>query len=162
MGSWLNADGLYLKFGTDKATASKGGEYVTTGALREIEIKLDLTTLTDTAAIVSDNIFFPKMRIEEVEIVTHTLATSGGAATLDIGLIRTDRTTEIDYEAFANGVAITTHDAAGEKTVLRIGSTGVGQLVGTTTTNPGYLTANYNTAAYTAGVIYVRIRYYAA
>ena len=160
--AWHNSDGLLVKFGTEKAVATKAGEYRTTGALREIEVKIDLTTLTSSAAIISDQVFFPKMRIEEVEIVTHTAATSGGAATLDIGLIQTNRTTEIDFEAFANAVAITTLDAAGEKSVLRIGSSGVGQLVGTTTANVGLLTANWNTAAFDTGVIFVRIRYYAA
>ena len=160
--AWHNSDGLLVKFGTEKAVATKAGEYRTTGALREIEVKIDLTTLTSSAAIISDQVFFPKMRIEEVEIVTHTAATSGGAATHDIGLIQTNRTTEIDFEAFANAVAITTMDAAGEKSVLRIGSSGVGQLVGTTTSNVGLLTANWNTAAFDTGVIFVRIRYYAA
>jgi len=162
MGSWNNSDGLYLKYGTDKADPNTAGEYRTNGALREIEVKITLTDLTSTAAIISDAVFFPKMRIEEVEIVTHTAATSAGSPTLDVGLIQTDRSTEIDYEAFANAVALTAIDAAGEKTVLRVGSTGAGQLIGTTTSNVGYLTANYNSAAYTAGVIYVRVRYYAA
>jgi hypothetical protein len=36
--AWLNNDGLYLKYGTDKAVATTGGEYRTNGALREIEV----------------------------------------------------------------------------------------------------------------------------
>jgi len=158
---WLNSDGLYLEFGTAKATANTAGEYITTGALREIEVKIDLTTLGTSPAIQSDTVFIPAgVRIEEVEIVTQTAATSGGSAVLNVGLIQTDRSTAIDVDGLIAAIAITSHDAAGEKTVLRVGSTGAGALIGTTTANVGMLVADYDTAAYTAGVIYVRIRYY--
>ena len=160
MGSQLNSDGLFVKIGTTKATATKAGEYRTVGALREIEVTLsDLTTLTNTAAIIADVTFFPKMRIEEVEVVNTTAATSGGSATLDLGLIQTDRSTEIDFEAFLNGAALADYNAVGEKIIYRIGTSGVGQLVGTTTTNVGYITANFNTAAFTAGALKIIIRY---
>lgn len=161
MGTWLNDDGLYLKFGTTKTTAEVGGEYRTNGELREIEVTIDLTDLTSSAAIVSDTTFFPNgARIEEVEIVTQTAATSAGSATLDIGLIQTDRSTAIDADGLVAALAKTAVDAAGEKNVIRVGSTGAGALIGTTTANVGYITANYGTAAFTAGVIRVRIRYY--
>ena len=161
MGSYTNLDALHLKYGPDKATATKAGEYVTTGALREIEVRIDLTTLTEVEVIQSDALFFPKMRIEEVEVVTHTAAVTGTA--VDIGLVRTDRTTAIDADGFVAALITASMNAAGEKNVLRIGSTSVGALVGTTTTNPGYITASRtDSTAFTAGVIYVRIRYYAA
>ena len=159
--SWKNNDGLFLKFGTENAVSNTGGEYRTNGALHEIEVKIDLTTLGTSASIQSDQIFFPKnARIEEVEVVTHTAATGTGAV-LNIGLQQTDRSTEIDYDGFVAAAALTTLDAAGEKTVLRVGSTGAGALIGATNSTVGYITADYDTAAFTAGVIYVRIRYYA-
>lgn len=161
MGTWLNDDGLYLKFGTAKTDVEVGGEYRTYGELREIEVTIDLTDLTSSAAIISDTTFFPNgARIEEVEIVTQTAATSAGSATLDIGLIQTDRSTAIDADGLIAALAKTAVDAAGEKNVVRVGSTGAGALLGTTTSKVGYITANYGTAAFTAGVIRVRIRYY--
>lgn len=162
MGNWFNSDGLYLEFGTDKATPTTGGEYVTTGQLREIQFDLTLSTLTTSPAIpnVVDTTFVPKnVRIEEVELVVTTAAT-GATAVLNIGLMSTDRSTVVAAGGFVNALALTAIDAAGEKTVLRVGSTGAGTLIGTTIANPGHICADFDTAAFTAGVISVRIRYY--
>lgn len=159
--SWLNKDGLYLKYGTEKATTNKGGEFHNDGPLHCLEVKIDLTTLTSSATIVSDAIFFPKnARIEEIHVIADTAATSGGSATLDIGLQQTDRSTEIDYNGFVAALAKTAIDASGEKNKITVGSTGAGALIGTTNSTVGYLTANYNTASFTAGVVFVRIFYY--
>src|SRR4051812_34591494 len=94
-------DGLLRKYGTEKATATTAGEYRTVGAIREIEVKLDLSTInTSTQTILADTTFFPKERIEEVVIEVQTAAASSGTGTLDVGLISTDRSTEIDYDGF--------------------------------------------------------------
>lgn len=159
--SWLNEDGLFLKYGTEKAAHDPAGEYRLDGPLHMIELKVDLTTLGTAASVLSDVIFFPKnARIEEVEIVVDTAATGTGAV-LNVGLQQTDRSTEIDYDGFVAALALTALDTAGEKTVLRVGSTGAGALIGATNATVGYITADYDTAAYTAGVIYIRIKYYA-
>lgn len=158
--TYLDSDGLLRKYGTSKGVATNAGEFRHNGALRQMEVKIDLTTLTDTAAIISDVTFFPRgARIEEVEVVTLTAATSGGSAVLNVGLIGTDRSTVIDADAFVSAMAKTAVDAAGEKTVLRVGSTGAGSSIGTTTSAVGYITADYDTAAFTAGVVLVRIYY---
>lgn len=156
--SWYNADGLYLKYGTDKATANNGGEYKTFGQLRSIEFKLDLTTLTSTPTIINDIEFMPKgVRIEQVDVVADAAATGTGA-TLDIGTIKTDRSTEIDYNGLIAALPLTSIDSTGEKTANNVGSTYAGALIGTTTgTDVGYFTANYNTAAYTAGSAFIRV-----
>jgi|CXWL01.1.fsa_nt_gi hypothetical protein len=163
--TWLNVDGLLVKFAQEEGAKAKGGTYSTLGALQCTEIKVDLTDLTSTAAIVgatgSAGVLLPGgIRIEEIEVVAETAATSGGAATLDIGLIDTDHTTLIDDDGFVVALALTAIDAAGEKNVLRVGSTGAGALVGTTTSSPGYLVASFNAAAYTAGKVVIRIYYY--
>lgn len=158
--AWYNNDGLYLKYGTSKSTASVGGEYVNTGQLREIELKIDLTTLTETETVIDDGIFFPKMRIAEVKVITHTAAATGVA--IDLGLIATDRTTEIDYDGLLAAFPIASMNAAGETNIFTDNTTYDGALVGTTTTSVGYITCSRTTAtAFTAGVIYVTIKYYA-
>lgn len=156
---WYNSDGLYIKFGTDQATAGKAGEYRTNGAQRVVELSIPaLTALTTTGVIQDDHVVLPAgARIEKVEVVTKTAATSGGAATLDIGLIRTDRSTAYDDDGLVAAAALTTIDAAGETTSLTVGSTGAGALIGTTLANNGYLVASYNTAAFTAGAVTVRV-----
>lgn len=158
--AYTNADGLYLQWGTEKTVPNVAGEYKTYGRLRDIEIKLDLTTVGTNPTIISDTTFFPKgARIEEVEIFTQTAAT-GATAVLNLGLIRADRTTAYDADGFIAALALTAIDTAGEKTVLRVGSTGAGAFIGTTLANVGLLVADWDTAAFTAGVLIIRIRYY--
>jgi len=165
MGTWLNPDGLFVKFGQDKTTPNKGGEYVTVGALREIKFKIDLTTLTELETPLSDTTFFPKMRIVDVEVLTHTVAATGVA--IDLGLVRTDRTTEIDFNGILAAYPVAQMSTAGERVLIQQEVTvpttmvGLGALIGTTTTNPGLVTCSRTTAtAFTAGVIVVTIRYY--
>lgn len=159
--SWFNNDGLLVKFGTEKTVPNLAGEYKTTGALREIELKINLTALTSSQVIQSDQTFVPaNAKIEEVELVATTAATSGGAPTLDVGMIQTDRTTIVSNTGFTAAVALATLTPIGAKQVLRPGSAGAGAFVGTTVgTLPGYIVARANAATYTAGVLLVRIRY---
>lgn len=158
MGTWMNSDGLYIKFGVDEATDGVGGEYRTNGPQRLAEVKLTLTSAGLSPAIVDDNVWLPKgARIEKVEVVTETAATSGGLATLNVGLQRNDRSTELDYDGLVAALALASIDTAGETNVLTKGSTGAGALLGTSLANPGYLTFDYDTAAFTAGVVKVRI-----
>lgn len=160
--AWLDNTGLYRKYGPDKAAPTIGGEVLSFGELREVVFTLDLTTVGSSATILSDVQVIPEgVRIEEIEVVTHTAADSAGdAGVLNLGLIATDRSTEIDFNGFIAAAAQTTMDAAGETTVYQIGTTGVGALVGTTTTATGHITADYDTAAFSAGVLHIRIRYY--
>lgn len=160
--TWLNDDGLYVKFGTAQADLNNGGEYHNDGPHHVIEVKLDLTKVTvgNGSYIVSDTIFFPKnARIEQVDLFVETGAT-GSTATLNLGLIKSDRSTEIDFNGFAAAVAQSALATAGDKVRLNVGSTGAGALIGTKTTNSGYICADYDTAAFTAGVVIVRIYYY--
>ena len=157
--AWYNSDGLYVKFGTETDTSVKAGEYRTNGPQRMIELTITAMTALGTAAAIQDDVtVVPKnARIEKVEIVTTTAVTSGGAAVLNIGLIRTDRTTELDYDGFVAAAALATFNAAGETVTITNGATGAGALVGTTLAYNGLLTADYDTAAFTAGAIKVRI-----
>ncbi len=160
--TWMNGDDLFVKFGTRQADTNNGGEYCAYGPTNIIEVKIDLTDVGSSSAPVSDTVFFPKnARIEKVEVITETAATSGGAATLDIGLMNVDRSAEIDFNGFVAAMAKTAIDAAGETTTLTVGSTGAGALIGTTNATSGYISAAYGTAAFTAGVVIVRIHWHA-
>lgn len=160
--SWLN-DGLLKKFGVEKTVVNKAGEYVTTGAIREIEVNIDLTALTTTDAIMSDTTWIPaNVRIQDVQVITKTVATTGTSAALNVGLIRNDRTTMVDADGFVEALAVTAMDAAGETTTLSapVSGTSVGNLIGTTIANTGYITAATSTGTFTAGEAIVKIRYY--
>lgn len=158
--SWYNNDGLQLFYGVDKTTTEAAGEYRTNGPLREIEVRIDLTSLaTGSQTILSNTVFFPKMRIEEVVLEVQTAATSGGSATLDVGLISTDRSTEIDYDGFIAAEVLTAINTAGKRITYVNGTSKAGALIGTTTATVGHLVAKAGTAVFTAGVVYVRIKY---
>lgn len=175
--SWQNSDGLYVKFGLEEAAAAVGGQPVRLGDIQEyIAVISNTEARSATYAIVDggsapgpQGIVIPEgLRITEVEIFTQTAFTSSGtigSATFSLGLKkRSDRSTELDHDGLTTasfvGSAI---DAAGETSVVRIGSTGVGALVGTTLSEDGVLVVA-NTAhgshPFTAGVARVTIRGY--
>lgn len=156
-----NEDGLYVKFHKEIGVAGRGG-FVAAGdnGLHNVQIRITATDLGTAAAIMDDHVVIPAGAvIEEVEVISETACTSGGSAVLNIGLIRQDRSTTYDVDGLVAALALSTINAAGEKNVLRVGSSGAGALVGTTLANAGLITADYDTAAFTAGVLVVRIKY---
>lgn len=167
MGSWKNNDGLYLKYGTTKTVSTIAGEYRTTEEMRQIEILLDLTTVSATAGtIIADATIFPKgARIVEVKTICHTAADStSDDGVLNLGLIALDRSTEIDYNGILAAFPQASMDAAGEEVLTGLGAahttTYAGALIGTTTSAAGYLCADYDTHAFTAGLVRIKIGYY--
>lgn len=160
MSTWLNDDGLFIKFGTAEGETGQAGAVANPGVLHTLELTIDLANdLTASSAIVDNHNYLPNgAQIEEIEIVVDTAATSGGTATLDIDAYGTDRVVATS-DGFLNAVALATIDTVGEKQVLRQGDAGAGSLVGAKLTEATLLGFNYNTAPYTAGVIVVRIKY---
>lgn len=162
MGNYLNNDGLYIKIGTTKATPNIAGEYKTYGDRRFIEAKIDLTALTTTNVIQSDQLFFPTgSRIEAVTITTLTAAATGTSALLNVGLVRTDRTTEVDFDGILAAATTANMTLGNEVRQVKGGAT-AGALVGSgaqATANPAYLSAATTTGTYTAGLINVRVEY---
>lgn len=162
--SWTNSDGLAVRFGATEGTVSVAGQYEDTiGGVNVTEVYITLTGLTATAGetILADNVMIPAgARIKAVEIINKTAATSGGSAVLNVGLVKQDRTTAIDADGLVAAQALTSHDTAGERTYLTPGVTAAGALIGTTLTDPGLLVADYDTAAYTAGVLIVRVEWF--
>lgn len=158
---WLNNDGLTVKFGKEEGDAGKGGQYRTDGPLRMAEVEINGTDIGSTATLVDRHTIIPNgARIEKVEVVAETAFTSGGAATLDVGLVDQDESTAIDDDGLVAALALTSIDASGDVVELVQGSTGHGALVGTTLSNAGYITVHYGTAAYTAGRAVIRVYYY--
>ncbi len=164
--AWMDNTGLYQKYGLEQVTSQVAGEYRTNTGQRLIEVKLDLTTLTSTAGTIipgTDSVFFPAgFVIDRIEVQNETAATSGGSATLNLGLVRSsDRTTEIDFDGFLALAPIADFNTAGETKTYNVGVTGSGALMGITVgSNPGHLVANYGTAAFTAGVVLIKIFYH--
>lgn len=160
--AWTNSDGLYIKFGLEEATVGTAGEHsVMIGPEHITEAVITLTGLGTAAAIQDQHVTIPSgVRITKVKVINETAATSGGSAVLNVGLQRLDRSTELDYDGLLAAAPLADYNLAGETKEYIIGVTGVGALVGTTTANPGYITADYDTAAFTAGKVRVQIFWY--
>lgn len=158
MTTWDNNDGLRVRFGVASAVVGKGGAYNTEGPLSMVELVINGTDIASSDTIVDDFTSIPSgVRIEKVEVVAETAMTSGGSATLDVGLVRNDRTTAIDADGLVAALALTSIDADGDVVELIQGSTGHGALVGTVLANSGYITAKYGTAAFTGGRLAIRV-----
>ena len=164
--SYLNKDKLLIKFGTENAVPNQAGEYSFDGPRHCIEINIpDMTKIVSTngGSFLSDQVFFPKnARIESIEVISETACTGTGAV-LNIGLISSaDRTTEIDFNGIVAAIPVTSLATAGQYTHLHEGDTYAGALLGTTNSTVGYLVADYDTAAFTAGAVKMRLYYHTA
>lgn len=175
--SWQNSDGLYVKFGLEESKVAQGGEVNKFSDIHEYVVTVDYSEmLSATYAIIDggsavgpQGVVIPEgLRITEVEVFAQSAFTSSGtigSATFSIGLKkRSDRSTELDHDGLLTASFVgSSIDAQGETSVIRIGSTGVGALVGTTLTEDGVI-VGANTAhgshPYTAGKAIVKIRGY--
>ncbi len=160
MAQTSNINSLYREYGVTKATPAVGGYVVGTGDIREVVFDLDLTALTTAETVVIDTVFVPSgFIVKEVEIFTETAAATGTA--IDLGLIRRDRSTELDYDGLLAAFPTASMNAAGETNVIRDNTTYDGALVGTTLAYDGLLTCSRtDSTAFTAGALKIWVRYY--
>jgi hypothetical protein len=177
--SWMNKDGLFVKFGKEEADTAAGGAYNVDGALKEVSVTIPYTELESaSAAIVGSvgnsgarGVQLPKgALIEEVEIVvTEAFTSSGtiGSATFVSGTVEAgDRSTAADVDGLTTSSATGTAlglATTGTKTVLRQGSTGHGADIGGAALAENQILVAANSAhashPYTAGELVMRIRY---
>lgn len=166
--NWLNKDGLFLQFGTDKAIAETAGEFLSYGANRVVEVLIDLTTLTSTAAIQSNTEIFSapptgQLYIEKVEVTAEIGAATG--TSFSVGLIQADRATiPSGYStALINAEVTATVATAGMAQTYFQNTTHAGGLIGSypaAATGPYYITALSAGSAFTTGKVRVRVYYH--
>lgn len=155
MSTWLNEDGLLVKFSTTEADVNPGGQYRSVGPLEVVEVEILWSDLaaTGTEKIMADNVTVPNGAvIEKAEFYVQD-AFAGATATLSFGLIDQDRSTAIDADGIDAAIAVAS---------LTDGATIAcdGALIGTKLTNTGLITATEGTAAFTAGLGRLRVFYY--
>lgn len=177
--TWLNSDGLFVKFGADEGDVVKGGHYEIDGSRLMADFVINYTdALSATAAILGSavgttdgslGVELPKgARIEKVETFAQTAFTSSGtiaSSTMNIGLIKaSDRSTAYDATGLTTTAFVgSSFDAIGESATLAVGSTGAGTAIGTTLTENTIVSVRnsaHATHPYTAGVLLVRVYYY--
>lgn len=162
-GSYLNDDGLLVKLPAGASFVNRGGNHQSSDGKHMTEVFIDLSALPTAASgdeqIVLENVVIPSGAfIEKVEVFVTKEPTTAGAPNLDLGFVKTDRSTELDFngllaaaDAFEAGTdlgVLVTYDTA---------TTEAGALIGTQLTDDGILTASADTADWTAGVIRVRV-----
>lgn len=158
--AWVNDDGLNVLFGTEKANVGRGGEYNVLGPRHVTEVAIDLTDLTTSAeTILTPTVTIPDgAQIEEVEVVvTEVPDSASDNADLDLGFIKLDRTTELDYNGLLAAADAFHEGAVGSVTRYVVGTTEAGALMGTVLTEAGLLTAGAVTAVFTTGALTIRI-----
>ena len=156
MTTWLNGDGLVVKFGTTEAESTIGGENTTDGNTRVLEFDLTFADLAATGVegILADNVRIPDGAFLEEATFTVTTAFAGATATLTLGVIDADRSTAVDADGIDVAIAVTAIDAIGDVITCD------GALVGTTLATGGLVTATEGTAAFTAGAGKLRLKYF--
>lgn len=160
MAEWINNDGLRIQIGVSEAEVTRSGEQAMNDGRRIFETVIDLANLGSSTALLEDTrttVLPSGLRIDEIQVINETAATSGGSATLNLGLVRQDATTTYDADGFLAAAPLADFNLAGETLIYRIGTTGAGAFIGTTLANAGFLVADYDTAAFTAGRLLVRI-----
>jgi len=166
--SWTNSDNLYIQFGALKATNDLAGEYRTPGDRREIEATLDLAKITGSTAasptILSNSLFIPaNVMIEEVQVLAQSVGTVIGTVngTFTLGLINaSDRSTVVSSTGLLNAITYSVGLTQGCLTVMRIGSSYAGAVVGlaSNASVPTNITGYWTTAS-AAGTIRLRVLY---
>lgn len=159
-GSWMNTDGLYVQYGTQKAIPTTAGDYLSYGETRDIEFTVNLgsapystagTYIVGNTTFLGTNIF-----IESVNYDVETAA--AGGTSVSIGTMRSDRVTGVSATNLSAAVATGTLTAGASATV------NTGGIVGTTVTttqfpdNFAYITAT-TIGTFTGGVVKFRVRY---
>ena len=175
--SWVNGDGLYVKFGVEEGKSAVGGEVAPAADLYTLEFVIDYTEVGSATAAIIDGgsargpygIVIPEgVRLKEMEVLTITAPTSSGtvaSSTLVIGTNLTDRTTaqDVDLLSTSSFVIGTVLESVGEAVTLAPGVTGAGVGYGTTTTAAGVIVAANSAHAshpYTAGRWLCKLRYF--
>lgn len=164
-GFYLDNDGLYRQYGTQKAVPTTVGDFLSYGETRNIELTV---TLANTAAgattILANTTFFPSnVFVESVELDVETAA--AGGTSFSIGTMRTDRTTVgtggTAAGSFITGEVLATLTPAGKKVIYTAGVSAAGTAIGTTTSflDGGVYITLTNVGTFTNGVMKVRIKY---
>lgn len=160
MATWVNDDGLPIRFGAELAVPGEGGQYRWNGPFAEYEFDLiwDDLAAFGTVDFLGRSVRVPNgFLLTEATIEVTEAFTSGGAATLTLGFHNADGTA-YDADGIDAAIALTALDTVGETTVCD------GALVNTILNNPNvkysYHTATVGVANYTAGKAKLRLKYF--
>lgn len=146
--SYKNKDGLWVKTNGDEGKLTPGGA-TAVSKKQFLDLEIDATTIGTTAVINADDAYLPVgAYITGAWILVDTALTSGGSATLTVGLFKDDGSA-VDADGIDAAIALTALDAAGD--VVKCDGAAVGGVVQTSATDRTYVGLTYGTAAFTGG-----------
>lgn len=158
MATWVNNDGLPIRFGVDQADTGEGGQYRWNGPFAEYEYDVIWNDLEafGTVDFLGRSVRIPNgMLLTEATFEVSQGFTSGGAATLTFGFHNADGSA-YDADGIDAAIALTAIDTVGETVTCD------GALVNALLKNPNkkysYVTATVGTANYTAGKGKLRLK----
>lgn len=153
---WSNDDGLVVSFGT-KDRVKKGRIASMGGDIQTLTLDIVGTELGDTAstAHLEGAASIPAgAHLFAATLHVTTVFTSGGAATLDLGVYNSSTQAIIDEDGIDVDIALTAIDAVGDTITCD------GALVDTILANDSTFAASYETAAFTDGIGKLIVEYY--
>lgn len=158
---FINADGLELRFGNEQAKVAEGGKISTRSDEQELVINIVGVDVPTVDAPVEKHVGLPQgAYLVSADLVVTTAFTSGGSATLDLGLMIDDgdgtySTFDDDGIDAAIAVAALTADA-----VIATNGALIGTVLATqASVRPYVVSSGFNTAAFTAGEANLHIKY---
>ena len=162
--TWVNADGLTVRFGNEQAAVAKTGVVDTAGELQQLVVLINGVDVPSTDAPISIYTGFPQNAVIVNAELYVTTAFAGTNATLDIGVWSDDGDgtyTVVDKDGLFAQVATTALDTLNGADDYQVGA---GALVGTRPAAVAggrdfLISASYNTAAFTAGVATMVLTY---
>jgi hypothetical protein len=165
---WINSDGLVVKFGNESARNTNGGQVPQTGPLQVSELQIVGDANVPTTQLLAQHagywlhtVTIPRgALIEKVDFTVEQTFTSGGAATLDAGLMRLDRTAMVLANGLFNAIPLASLVAGATIESTTPGVANGGASINTITTVPTLITYNRLVANYTAGRGVLRVYWY--
>lgn len=162
-GTWLNNDGLPVRFGKSAQIDAVVGKPTQYGVeqILEVDVLWDRLPAFSASEAVGQiygglpNNCIPKGAFIKSAAIQNIVGESAASSqTLSIGLVKQDGVTEIDNDGLFDAVTQSTLSAVGTNTA------GAGALIGTILANDGYIWATVQTASFTTYVGRVTIVYF--
>tara|TARA_R110000868_G_scaffold40490_7_gene139714 strand:- start:4205 stop:4699 length:495 start_codon:yes stop_codon:yes gene_type:complete len=159
MATWTNQDGLEVRFNLDRATVVDSGT-LAVSPFKHITKKITGTELpdTDNVAADADAAFIPAGSVITRAYVYVTGAFAGATATMDLGL-KLAAGTAISADGIDADIAVAALDAVGDTILCNGAYVADGNLTGVRLTADAYISASYETAAFTAGQATLVVEY---
>jgi hypothetical protein len=165
---WVNNDGLEVRFGSSKADLRLGGRLKTFGSMRELHVKIVGTSVPVQGTVIA-NVIDKKVTIPSNSYIDTVgsqfivdTAFVGATATLDIGTMGDDGDgtyTVIDDDGIDAAIAITAIDAVDDTIAVNGAQMGTSPVNAVNASLPIAISYGYNTAALTAGVGTLILKY---